>query len=145
MPGNAFVYGTLMADEVLKLLIQRVPVSRPAHVTGFTRYKVKGQVFPAIIPSEKTAKVNGKVLLDLSDKELHVLDVYESEEYYRDTVQPELEDGSIVKADVYVWKDKYRNHLETEPWSYDEWREKHCQAWLDRLSPDGSHPSGMLD
>ena len=74
MPGNAFVYGTLMADEVLKLLIQRVPVSRSAHVTGFTRYKVKGQVFPAIIPSEKTAKVNGKVLLDLTDKELHVLD-----------------------------------------------------------------------
>ncbi len=74
MPGNAFVYGTLMADEVLKLLIQRVPVSRPAHITGFTRYKVKGQVFPAIIPTERTAKVNGKVLLDLSDKELHVLD-----------------------------------------------------------------------
>ena len=26
-------------------------------------------------------------------------------------------------------------NLDMEPWSYDEWREKHCQAWLDRRKP----------
>jgi hypothetical protein len=34
--------------------------------------------------------------------------VYESEEYYRATVQPQLEDGSSIPADVYIWKDQYR-------------------------------------
>jgi hypothetical protein len=34
--------------------------------------------------------------------------VYESEEYYRTQVQPQLDDGSRVAADVYVWKDEYR-------------------------------------
>jgi hypothetical protein len=34
--------------------------------------------------------------------------VYESEEYYRTQVQPQLEDGSTVAADVYVWKDEFR-------------------------------------
>ncbi len=60
MPGNAFVYGTLMADEVLKLLIHRVPKSKPATLAGFQRFRVKGQVFPAIVP-EPTAKVQGMV------------------------------------------------------------------------------------
>jgi len=74
MPGNAFVYGTLMADEVLKLLIKRVPRSAPASITGFSRHRVKNQVFPAIIPAAASSRVQGKVLLDLTEKELHVLD-----------------------------------------------------------------------
>lgn len=36
------------------------------------------------------------------------LAVYESEEYYRATVEPELEDGSTSPADVYVWKDEHK-------------------------------------
>lgn len=61
MPGTAFVYGTLMADEVLKLLIKRVPVSRNATLSGYARHKVKGQVFPAIVPATPQDKVQGKV------------------------------------------------------------------------------------
>jgi gamma-glutamylcyclotransferase (GGCT)/AIG2-like uncharacterized protein YtfP len=61
MPGTAFVYGTLMADEVLKLLIKRVPVSRKATLSGYARHKVKGQVFPAIIPATPQDRVQGKV------------------------------------------------------------------------------------
>jgi hypothetical protein len=34
--------------------------------------------------------------------------VYEAEEYYRAAVQPTLDDGSSVDADVYIWKDQYR-------------------------------------
>ena len=61
MPGNAFVYGTLMADEVLRLLIHRVPRSKPATLSGYQRYRVKGQVFPAIVPCKTTSKVQGMV------------------------------------------------------------------------------------
>lgn len=61
MPGAAFVYGTLMADEVVKLLIARVPPSRPATLSGYTRYGIKGQVFPAIVPTQPTSVVKGKV------------------------------------------------------------------------------------
>ncbi|EFJ46914.1 hypothetical protein VOLCADRAFT_105355 [Volvox carteri f. nagariensis] len=131
MPGNAFVYGTLMADEVVKVLIKRVPTSKPAALKGYTRYKVKGQVFPAIVPSTAESKVEGKVLLDLSDKELEVLDVYESEEYYRATVMPVLEDGSEIKADVYVWKDQYRQLLLAEDWSFEQFMREHHERYLD--------------
>lgn len=65
MPGNAFVYGTLMADEVLHLLIKRVPTAKPATLNGYIRHRVKGQVFPAIVPAAKESKVHGQVGLGL--------------------------------------------------------------------------------
>lgn len=132
--GNAFVYGTLMAPEVVELLISRKPVCKAATLHGYSRRRVKDRVYPAIIPAEPDSKVQGMVLLDLSAQELHILDgrlelrrprtvgqaalltpmvagwppaVYEAEEYYRTTVQPQLEDGSSVVADVYVWKQEY--------------------------------------
>lgn len=50
-----------MADEVLKLLIKRVPVMKPAVLHGYQRHKVKNQVFPAIVPSSSVSKVQGQV------------------------------------------------------------------------------------
>ena len=63
MPSKvAFVYGTLMAPEVVQALIKRVPPMRPAILKGYTRHSVKGVVFPAIIPdSADSAAVHGKV------------------------------------------------------------------------------------
>jgi hypothetical protein len=61
MNGTAFVYGTLMAEEVLKLLIKRVPAHKPAVLPGYARHRVKGQVFPAIIPATPQDKVHGMV------------------------------------------------------------------------------------
>jgi gamma-glutamylcyclotransferase (GGCT)/AIG2-like uncharacterized protein YtfP len=65
--GQIFVYGTLMADEVLKLLLKRVPPSKPATLAGHRRYAIRGQVFPAIVPAEPEASVRGKVRLRLSE------------------------------------------------------------------------------
>lgn len=137
MPGNAFVYGTLMADEVVQLLIHRVPRSKPAALSGYQRYRVKEQVFPAIIPCAPTSKVQGMVLLDLSDRELKILDVYESQEYFRQTVTPVLEDGSEVEADVYIWKNEFRPQLQLglPDWDYSEFRQAHMGDYL-RMTAD---------
>ena len=52
-----------MADEVLKMLIKRVPVSKTASLKGFTRHGVVGQVYPAIVRSgSPAAAVTGKVM-----------------------------------------------------------------------------------
>eukprot|EP00879_Flechtneria_rotunda_P018383 GHRR01019282.1.p2 GENE.GHRR01019282.1~~GHRR01019282.1.p2 ORF type:complete len:151 (+),score=38.02 GHRR01019282.1:107-559(+) len=132
MGGAAFVYGTLMAPEVLKLLIKRVPPSRPALLHGYVRHRVKGQVFPAILPASPQSTVAGKVLLELTPKELHILDVYESEEYYRQTVQPVLADGSKVEADVYVWRDDYMDQLllDQPDWDFQAFINQHLQDYL---------------
>jgi len=86
--GRAFVYGTLMAEEVLRLLLRRVPPSRAATVASLRRCRVRGQVFPAVVPAAPGAGagVRGRVLLGLTPREVDILDVYEAEEYRRERV-----------------------------------------------------------
>lgn len=58
--SSALVYGTLMAPEVLKVLIKRVPPMRPATLRGYMRCRIKGEVFPAIVP-DAASEVRGQV------------------------------------------------------------------------------------
>lgn len=59
---TAFVYGTLMAPEVVHALIRRVPPMKPAKLLGYKRHSVKGVVFPAIVPDDgDRASVQGMV------------------------------------------------------------------------------------
>ncbi|CAI5525145.1 unnamed protein product [Closterium sp. Naga37s-1] len=55
-----FVYGTLMADEVLRVLLDRVPASTPARLPNFTRHSIKGRQYPAVVPKAHDS-VMGKV------------------------------------------------------------------------------------
>ncbi|XP_049361394.1 AIG2-like protein D isoform X2 [Solanum verrucosum] len=56
---NVFVYGSLLADDVVRALLKRVPPSSPAILHNFHRFSIKGCVYPAILPVENK-KVNGK-------------------------------------------------------------------------------------
>mmetsp|Transcript_24895 Transcript_24895/g.67797 ORF Transcript_24895/g.67797 Transcript_24895/m.67797 type:complete len:153 (+) Transcript_24895:167-625(+) len=136
---NAFVYGTLQAKGVCQALLKRVPASKPASITGYSRFKVKNAVFPAIVPDKPDKIVQGMVLFDLTPHEQHILDVYEAEEYYKTSVQA-LVQGELVPADVYVFKDEYRKQLLPEEWDYAVWKEQHLAKWLSRLAPGNAHP-----
>ncbi|KAL0922193.1 hypothetical protein M5K25_006162 [Dendrobium thyrsiflorum] len=83
---NVFVYGSLLADEVVNALLKRMPPCSPAILNGYHRYSIKGRVYPAILPVE-SKKVIGRVIKGVTDAELHVLDAFEDEEYKRSTVE----------------------------------------------------------
>ncbi|XP_065025432.1 AIG2-like protein D isoform X2 [Musa acuminata AAA Group] len=61
---NVFVYGTLMADEVVRTILKRVPPASPAVLNDYHRFSIKGRVYPAILPAE-SKKVKGR---DKSEK-----------------------------------------------------------------------------
>jgi len=58
--SHAFVYGTLIAEPIVKALLRRVPEQKSAALHDFTRLRLKGRAFPAIVPCEG-ACVHGKV------------------------------------------------------------------------------------
>jgi gamma-glutamylcyclotransferase (GGCT)/AIG2-like uncharacterized protein YtfP len=64
-PHSVFVYGTLMAEEVVRVLLGRAPPSSPALLPGHRRFSLRGRVYPAILPARGHA-VNGKVSLSHS-------------------------------------------------------------------------------
>eukprot|EP01025_Chloroclados_australasicus_P033921 TRINITY_DN3469_c0_g1_i3.p2 TRINITY_DN3469_c0_g1~~TRINITY_DN3469_c0_g1_i3.p2 ORF type:complete len:171 (-),score=16.52 TRINITY_DN3469_c0_g1_i3:419-931(-) len=128
---KAFVYGTLLADEVVNAILKRVPIWKPAVLRGYRRYGVKHAVYPAIIPSTLDYSVKGQVLIGLSDLELKYLDEYESDEYFRDLVQVQINgEQELTDAYVYVWKSDLQYKLDGNSWDYDMFRQRHFKQYL---------------
>ena len=116
MLNNCFVYGTLMAPEVLTRLIGRVPsMCQPAFLPNYTRHPIKGRSYPGIIPSKSDTKddkkegdavpvavgVQGILLTGITDKEADIFDIYEADEYEKFTeriVVPNGINGGMVEG-----------------------------------------------
>lgn len=127
--SNVFVYGSLLADDVVRALLGRLPPSSPALLPHHQRFSIKGRVYPAIIPVEDK-KVAGKVLLGITPPELHILDEFEDVEYERATVDVIMKDGSEkLEAYTYVWVNKTDPNLHGE-WDFEEWKVLHMEDFL---------------
>ncbi|XP_006357027.1 AIG2-like protein [Solanum tuberosum] len=126
---NVFVYGSLLADDIVRALLKRVPPSNPAILHNFHRFSIKGRVYPAILPVENK-RVNGKVLLDITVPELNILDAFEDVEYERTTVDVSLMDRSkTLQVETYVWVNKMDPDLHGE-WDFEEWKVLHKGDFL---------------
>ncbi|PIN23854.1 hypothetical protein CDL12_03422 [Handroanthus impetiginosus] len=127
--SNVFVYGSLLADDVVRVLLNRVPPSSPAVLPNYQRFSIKGRVYPAIVPAENK-KVTGRVLLDITPPELHILDEFEDVEYERTTADVLLKDGSEkLQAYAYVWENKTDPDLYGE-WVFEDWKVLHMEGFL---------------
>ncbi|XP_062163215.1 AIG2-like protein D isoform X2 [Alnus glutinosa] len=126
---NVFVYGSLLADDVVKVLLKRIPPSSSAILNGFHRFSIKGRVYPAILPVENK-KVTGKVLFGITNPELDVLDTFEDVEYERRTVEVFVTDNSEkLQAHTYVWSDKNDPNLYGD-WDFEEWKRVHMNDFI---------------
>lgn len=156
-PNYCFVYGTLMAPEVLRALIDRVPDNRtPAFLPpGYSRHPVIGQVYPGVIAREdkmnnvlsdeescilqhwndiKSSCVSGILLSGLNDRELKVLDWFEDVDYTR-TTMPVLickNDTMLEKinADVYIWSAGEALLSLDSQWDYGVFRDEKLTDYL---------------
>ncbi|KAG6408219.1 hypothetical protein SASPL_131223 [Salvia splendens] len=127
--SNVFVYGSLLADDVVRALLGRVPSSSPAVLPNHQRFSIKERVYPAIIPVEDK-KVDGRVLLGITPPELHILDEFEDFEYERETVDVIVKDGmEKLIAYTYVWENKTDPNL-YGTWDFEEWKVLHMDGFL---------------
>ncbi|KAL2346862.1 hypothetical protein Fmac_000862 [Flemingia macrophylla] len=127
---NVFVYGSLLADEVVHTLLKRVPRTTPAILQDYHRFKIKGRVYPAILPVPNH-KVTGRVLLGISGVELNILDEFEDVEYTRTHVQVSFIDKAeeTLQAYAYVWADPSDPNLYAE-WDFEEWKQVHMNDFV---------------
>ncbi|XP_076894892.1 AIG2-like protein D [Bidens hawaiensis] len=126
---TVFVYGSLLADDVVRALLRRIPQNSPATLNGYHRFSIKGRVYPAILPVENK-KVTGRVLLDITAPELDILDKFEDYEYERRLVDVSLLGSSgISPAYAYVWADKDDPDLYGE-WDFEAWKESKMKDFV---------------
>ncbi|KMT07648.1 hypothetical protein BVRB_6g147720 [Beta vulgaris subsp. vulgaris] len=127
---TVFVYGSLLADQVVQVLLNRVPASSPAILPNFNRFSIKGRVYPAILPVENK-KVLGRVLTGVTNHELDILDIFEDVEYVRNSVEVTLEDSlEKLQAYAYVWDDKDDPNLYRD-WDFENWKSTHMNDFIE--------------
>ncbi|KAL0557728.1 hypothetical protein IC582_006278 [Cucumis melo] len=127
---NVFVYGTLLADDILRVLLKRIPQSSSAVLHGYQRFSIRGRVYPAILPVENE-RVTGKVLFGITNPELYILDMFEDVEYEKSVVEASLLDGSEkLRALTYVWNNnRYPGFLYGE-WNFEEWKQSRMDEFV---------------
>ena len=130
--NNVFVYGTLLNDEVLNLIVDSAFFKQKAKLPEFRRVCVQGEVYPAIFPSQGCV-VDGVLISSLSKSDLGNLDAYEGACYQRTSVSVELAKGKFEVCDTYVFKPEYYDLLSDAEWNNDCFRSEYLQQFLNRF------------
>ena len=153
-----FVYGPLMAEEVVTKLLGRVPRSRPAKLPGYIRCCKKGaqhapdgvctthrglvaNCYPAIIGTGVQGhEVEGIIYERLRPKEIRCLDYYEDPSYQKVPVTVVAENGfggqQTIDALVYTWPASPQavKALDLDrPWVYNEFRRRYMADFMDSV------------
>lgn len=119
-----FVYGTLLLDDVVNALIDRIPHYHDATVLGWRVVCLPQRVYPGLVPSRGEA--TGKVFTDLTDAEWATLDAFEDPAYTLATVRvlTPVETNSLA----YIWRGDHVG----EPWSTLDFKRDILADYLDR-------------
>jgi len=116
---NIFTYGSLMFNQVWPNVVSSLYEKIEARLYGYKRRKIKGEVYPAVIPGRDDDYVDGKIYLDVEENDINKLDRFEGEYYQKEMAVCKLPDESETTACVYVLKEQYRDLVEDEEWHPD--------------------------
>jgi gamma-glutamylcyclotransferase (GGCT)/AIG2-like uncharacterized protein YtfP len=126
---NVFVYGSLMFDEVWKRLVRRRYAKLEARLPGYKKLDIKGELYPGLVKS-KNSCVDGIVYLKIKNKDLLSLDKYEGKYYQRTPVLVCIHGSETIRADVYLFKKKYKKLLAKSEWDAIKFRTKSLNRFL---------------
>jgi gamma-glutamylcyclotransferase (GGCT)/AIG2-like uncharacterized protein YtfP len=122
--SNLFVYGTLLFDDVISALIDRIPTYLNATAPGWRVVRLPERRYPGLVPDQ--CEANGKVFIDLTNAEWAILDAFEDPAYTLTAVRilPSLETDALA----YVWRGEHVN----QSWSTAEFGRDELIDYLDR-------------
>ncbi|MCW3785458.1 gamma-glutamylcyclotransferase family protein [Plebeiibacterium sediminum] len=134
---NIFTYGTLMFTELVFALTGNRFQSMDAFIDNYIRYKVttenSNEEYPAII-EKSGSNVKGKVLFDIDDDSLKIIDFYEGDEYKRIIKPISLSDKTQMEVFVYVWNHEYSLAKQLN-WDVDMFKTNHLKYYLNHVIP----------
>ena len=136
--SGLFVYGTLQHPPLLARLLGRVPPSVAAELVGHRAAPLTGRVYPGlVVDAAHTAP--GRLLLDVTDEEVAVLDTFEGPEYERVGVVVRTSEGE-VPAEAWLLTGPSSRLAEPGAWSLERFLAEGVHGFLDDSSAGASHP-----
>lgn len=139
--GNTdlFVYGTLLSDRHVKLILGRHVETEPAVLNNYMRVVPPGAFF--FIVRQQGAQVRGRILKALTPEELVLLDAFEDEKrlYYRKRVVVRDSAGQRRRAETYIGnipalQKSFGQEIQFED-RYNLYLERKISHTLDDISP----------
>jgi hypothetical protein len=118
MERPLFVYGSLIVPEVVLALLDRVPRSQDAALSGWAARCLPGVAYPGLVPDERGV-ARGLILHDLTTGEAALIDAWETDVYEKRLVHPSLEGGSSIAADAYVLGGHRVDEADAKAWTVD--------------------------
>ena len=132
-----FAYGTLMFAPVMQAVCGGGPPAPPlpARLHGYQRYRVAGEVYPAIIAAAG-AVVEGVLYGPIGRACWARLDAFETDRSVRTQVTVDHAQDHTLTAWTYVLAPTQRSCLSNAVWSPEEFAVRHLAAYLgDRYTP----------
>ena len=122
--SKLFVYGTLLLNDVVNTLLDRIPHCLDARAPGWRIVRLPHKAYPGLIPGEGEA--NGRIFTDLTDAEWATLDTFEDPAYTLAVVRvlTPLE----TDAFTYIWRGEHAG----QSWSTAELGRHELADYLDR-------------
>ena len=117
---NIFAYGTLMFEQVWSQVAKGNYDRCAAILKGYDRKSLRGEMFPAIIPSSPASLVQGVVYLEVSPSDLEGIDRFEGEYYFRKSVLVDTMETGIISAETYQLKEEYYALLSHRNWDAEQ-------------------------
>lgn len=124
--NNLFVYGTLLLDEVIKVLLGRIPHYQYAVAPGWQVVCLPQRVYPGLVPGQGEAA--GKVFIDLTDAEWATLDDFEDCAYSLAAIRVSIFTETEMDALSYLWRGDHSG----QPWSAIDFGRDELTNYLDR-------------
>ena len=129
---DVFVYGTLTFPPIIQAVIDKLPSGQKAKLHNFAAYAVVGSVYPGIWHLEGV-DTDGILYHDIGKEDMLKLDRYEGEEYNRELLSVETEDGNEHQAWVYIFRPAYRHLLSSKPWDARKFEDESLESYLAEL------------
>lgn len=130
MTNNLFVYGTLVIDDVIRTLIDRVPTHETVAARGWRVARLPERPYPGLVPGDGEAP--GRLYTELTPAEWTTLDAFEDPVYSLTSI--EVLPGPR-QALAYVWPEAPL----VGTWSITDLSRadlanylQRCQAWRNR-------------
>lgn len=115
-----FVYGSLLAPQLVGELIGFNPFSIAARVSGFRRVSLKDCGYPSLMMSDISSdEVEGKILFGMTDEALHMLRLYEGDLYTSIEIPARTESLNVINVLAFIARPDV-GCCESN-WSYDDW------------------------
>jgi gamma-glutamylcyclotransferase (GGCT)/AIG2-like uncharacterized protein YtfP len=134
--ATVFCYGTLLFPDVMRAVCGAVPAARPATAIGWARYRVRKEVFPALVP-QPGARTAG-ALFDVDAGALARLDAFEGPLYLRREIEIECAGGARVAAQAWVLVPGREAELTREPWEPEAFAASELRAFAARVTARGT-------